>query len=191
MFIVLYGINNLGKSTQAKLLVERLEKSSQPTEYLKYPIYELAPTGPRLNQILRGGQAQAISEIELQTLYAQNRRDYQPQLEAKLASGIIIVAEDYTGTGIAWGMAKGASLDDLEAVNRGLRQEDLGILLEGKRFLEGKEQTHLHESNDVLMERCRLTHRELADRYGWKKVQANQPIEKVAEAIWKIVQTLD
>lgn len=186
--IVLYGTNNLGKSTQAKLLVAKLIAAGKPTEYLKYPVYDCEPTGPRLNQILRGGGPQLISEIELQKLYAQNRRDFQPQLEKKLAAGITVVAEDYTGTGLAWGVTKGAELSTLEQQNEGLLVEDLAILLDGERFLSGKEENHLHESSDELMLRCRQVHLDLAKKYGWKIVDANQPVEAVTAAVWQIVE---
>ena len=37
-FIVLYGINNLGKTTQTRLLTEKLNNSGVKNEYLKYPL---------------------------------------------------------------------------------------------------------------------------------------------------------
>jgi thymidylate kinase len=188
-FIVLYGINNLGKSTQAKLLVKRLAEAGKNVEYLKYPIYELPPTGPRINQLLRSHE-QSLSEVEFQRLYAQNRIDFQPALEQKLNRGTWLVAEDYTGTGIAWGLAKGAPLEILEQQNSTIRMEDLAIWLDGRRFLEAREDVHLHETNDELMQRCRQSHRELAERYGWKKINANHPIEKVAQDIWQIVKEM-
>ncbi|HLC64402.1 MAG TPA: hypothetical protein VJK25_03630 [Patescibacteria group bacterium] len=106
LFIVIYGINNLGKSTQAELLVEGLVKSGMRAEYLKYPVYDLKPTGPRINEILRGGERQEISEEDFQALYTANRRDYQPTLCRKISEGINIIAEDYIGTGLAWGATK-------------------------------------------------------------------------------------
>jgi dTMP kinase len=189
-FIVLYGINNLGKSTQAKLLVERLQQAGLATEYIKYPNYDLEPTGPQLNEILRSGRIQTMPEIELQTLYAQNRRDYQPTLIEMIKAGKTVVAEDYTGTGLAWGVTKGAALEELEQINGDLIKENLAILLDGERFLEGKESNHLHEKNDDLMNRCRATHRELAERYGWQIVNANQPPEVVADQTWQIVKNV-
>ena len=95
-FIVLYGINNLGKSTQAQALVKRLIAADKPAVYLKYPVYELEPTGPNINRVLRSEQKQQLTEIDFQALYAQNRRDYQPTLEQTLAAGTTVVAEDYT-----------------------------------------------------------------------------------------------
>ena len=188
--IVLYGTNNLGKSTQALLLVKRFRQTGQLVEYLKYPVYDILPTGPKLNQILRGGKPQTISEYELQALYARNRRDFQPALQQKLAAGVTVVAEDYTGTGLAWGVTKGADLETLERQNEGLIQEDLAILLDGERFLSGKEANHLHESSDELWERCRQVHLDLARKYGWQMVLANQSVEKVAEDVWRIARKI-
>ena len=187
--IVIYGINNLGKTTQAHLLVDQLKQAGSRAEYLKYPIYNIEPTGPQLNQILRSGRPQTISEIELQEIYAQNRRDFQPQLETKLKAGDIIVAEDYIGTGIAWGAAKGAPLGTLEKQNADLIPVGIAILLDGERFLEAKESNHLHESNDELMARCRQIHQQLAEKYDWQTINANQPPEKVAKDIWQRIES--
>ena len=154
LFIVIYGINNLGKSTQARLLSESLNKVDLPAKYLKYPIYELKPTGPKINEVLRGAHGQQISEEELQGFYTQNRRDYQPRLAEKLNQGINIVAEDYNG----------------------------------ERFIEAKEDGHLHESDEKLMERCRLNHLKLAEQFGWDMVNANQEIEEVHQDILEIME---
>lgn len=189
-FIALLGINNLGKSTQANLLVQNLQNYGFKTEYLKYPIYDLEPTGPQINEIIRGGKAQEISEVELQKIYAQNRRDFQPELEAKLNRGINIVAEDYIGTGLAWGVAKGADLAELEEQNKDLTKADLAIVLDGERFIEAKEDNHIHEQDDELMKKCRQTHLDLAKKYGWQIVNANQSVEDVAKDIWTIAEPL-
>ena len=187
-FIVLYGTNNLGKTTQAKLLVEKLNQNGFPAEYLKYPIYDLAPTGRKINQILRGGADQKISELNLQKLYAKNRRDFEPTLKEKLEGGINIVTEDYIGTGLAWGVTKGAPLTQLEKQNQNLLKENLAILLDGERFLDGKEQNHLHESSDELITKNRRIHLDLAKKYGWQIVSANQSVEKVQQDIWQKVR---
>jgi len=188
--IVIYGTNNLGKSTQAKLLVENLNKNNFKTEYLKYPIYDLEPTGPQIDQILRSGNGQSMTELELQELYAQNRRDFQPQLEEKLNQGINIVAEDYIGTGLAWGVTKGAKLEELEKQNQDLLKEDLCILLDGERFLDGKEDNHLHEQSDDWMAKNRQVHLDLAKKYKWQIINANQSVEKVAQDIWRKIKTI-
>jgi len=187
MFITIYGINNIGKSTQVKLLVERLREAGHETEYLKYPIYDLEPTGPRIDEVLRGGKSQDIGEEELQGYYAQNRRDFEPTLKSWLSEGKKVVAEDYVGTGIAWGVSKGADLEELEKINSGLLKENLAILLDGESFSKDRETQHIHEGNADLMQKCKEVHLMLAERYSWKIVNANRSIDEVHEDVWKVV----
>lgn len=188
LFIVIYGINNLGKSTQAQLLVESMAKAGLMAQYLKYPIYDLKPTGPQINEVLRGKNGQQISEEELQGLYTKNRLDYQPQLIKLISEGINVVAEDYIGTGLAWGAAKGADLEKLIESNKNLLKPDIEILLDGERFIEAKEAGHLHESNDALVDKCRAKHLELAARFNWAIVDANQSIKEVQKDIMKVIE---
>lgn len=225
-FIAVYGINNIGKSTQTSLLVQKLIGRGIRVEYYKYPLYDLDPTGKMLNEILRGKQKhsvqsmieffegtkvrrpnpkrkpaisfrrqsittqelrQKVSEEELQMWYSLNRYQFDPQIQRKLASGISIIAEDYTGTGLAWGAAKGADLEWLENVNKFLAKPDLEVLIDGERFLIGKEKVHLHESSDRLIAKARASFLKLAKKYNWQKVNANQSIEAVAGDIWEKV----
>lgn len=187
--ITIYGINNIGKSTHAKLLVERLEKEGKKVFYVKYPIYDLSPTGPFLNDVLRGG-SQKISEDELQLWFVLNRYQYEPEILRLLDEGYIVVAEDYIGTGIAWGTAKGLDTAWLEEMNKHLIKEDFAVLLEGKRDKKSREKQHVHETNDVLIEKCQKVLEILAEKYHWKKIQTQKEIEDTAEMVWGVVRGL-
>lgn len=186
-FITLYGINNIGKSTQAKLLMSSLQKHGYKAVFLKYPIYELDPTGPMLNKILREDGDQKLTEVELQMLFAKNRKDFEPQLRKLLDEGNIVVAEDYIGTGIAWGVAKGVTLDGMELLNDGLLKEDLSILCVGPRHLSAKEATHIHETNDELVNKVDAELLMLAKRYSWKTFVMKKRIQETADALWELV----
>jgi dTMP kinase len=188
MLITLYGINNIGKTTQAKRLVDRLKSEGHDAVYVKYPVYDIEPTGPYLNTFLRSGDAQNVSEEELQTWFALNRYQFEPKLKAWLEEGKIVVAEDYIGTGIAWGTVKGASTEWLESLNQHLVKEDFSILLDGERFKQATEDGHLHETNDAFMKRSRQIHLELGERYDWTKVPVTSE-EETGELIWKLVLT--
>lgn len=188
MFITLYGINNIGKSTQAKRLVERLKAEGQDAVYIKYPVYDISPTGPYLNELLRGGRTQEVSEEGLQMWFALNRYQFEPTLKQWLSEGKVVVAEDYTGTGIAWGTVKGASTEWLESLNKWLIKEDLAILLDGERFGHAAEKDHIHESNEEFMKRSREVHAELGTKYGWKKVMVDGNAEQVGEKVWEVVK---
>lgn len=182
--IVLYGINNLGKSTQAKLLVERLKSNGYQAEYIKYPIYSLNPSGILLNDYLRNGNAYELSVKEAQIIFAFNRTQYQSELIAKLKAGINIVAEDYKGTGIAWGLGAGVDENFLKKINSHLVPEDLVFLFDGERFRQAIEENHKHENNEDLITKVRWAHLKLREEYGWLKINANKSIEEIHEELW-------
>lgn len=186
-FITLYGVNNVGKTTQAKLLLKRLQDEGYKALYLKYPLYDLEPTGPQLNQILRQGKTQDLSEEMLQTLFKQNRVDFEPELKKLLSEGTIVVAEDYTGTGIAWGAAKGLDLAWIKKLNEDLLAENFALLLEGNRHLDSIEKGHIHEENPELSARVKQILNDLAHEKGWTRVSV-KGIEDTAEEIWSEVQ---
>ncbi len=187
LLITVYGINNMGKSTHCKLLAERLEQEGHKVEYVKYPVYDAEPTGPHLNSILRDPDGQKISEDELQMWFVMNRYQYQPKLQKFLDEGCIVIAEDYIGTGMAWGITKGLDKHWLECANKHLLKSDFSMMIEGERVIKAREKVHVHEQNDELMKRCEKVHSELANEYGWTRITLQEKKDDTAELIWNAV----
>lgn len=187
-FIVFYGMNNLGKTTVVNGLTDFLRTRGKDVVYLKYPIYDLEPTGPRINRYLREGNPENLTPATVQKFYSDNRRDFEPKLIKMIDEGKWVVAEDYKGTGIAWGMIGGYSVERMEEINKNLYEADLSILLDGERFLTGIEKGHTHESATELWSKGRLIHLELAGRYNWKIANANQSREKVLDEVINIIK---
>ncbi|MBI4091048.1 MAG: hypothetical protein HY422_03415 [Candidatus Komeilibacteria bacterium] len=185
--IVLYGINNLGKSTQARILVDALQAKGIRASYLKYPLYDLVPSGPMLNAYLREGNPDKLGSREFQMLQVMNRTQYDAALEARLASGEWIVAEDYVGTGIAWGMGAGVDREWQELMNAHLVKADCALLFQGQRFMEAQEKNHKHESDNELTERVRKAHDALGRDFGWIRIDANRSIEEIATEVLSVV----
>ncbi|MDD3711544.1 MAG: hypothetical protein PHP37_03035 [Patescibacteria group bacterium] len=178
--IVFYGTNNLGKSTQAHILIEKLNKLGIPAQYLKYPIYDLEPSGIILNKYLREGNPYNLSAREAQIIYTLNRTQFQEKLEKYLNQGLNIITEDYTGTGMAWGMGAGIEEDFLQEINSHLLKEDLAILFDGERFKNAIEKNHKHEEDEEFSQKVRQIHLDLAKKYGWKIINANLSIEEIS-----------
>lgn len=186
-FITLYGINNIGKSTHARILCDHLKKEDFDPVYIKYPIYDLDPSGAYLNKLIREKE-QSVSEEELQLWFTINRHQFEPELKAMLGEGKTVVAEDYIGTGIAWGMTKGANEEWLEQINRYLLRADLAILIDGDQNKEAMEQQHIHERNEILMKKSRKSHLDLAEKYAWHIIQLQQKKEDTAKLVWATVK---
>lgn len=192
-FIAIYGINGIGKTTQVELLVEYLKQQGKKASRLKYPVYDLEPEGPFIYKYLRDPQFRKENELsthKLQKKYAENRMRYEPILRKRLDEGEWIVAEDYKGTGISWGLTWGGELDYLEDINEDLLKPDTEILMHGSRFLSAIEKDHRNEMDSERIIICKNFHELLADRYGWEKINANQKIEKVQKDIIKKVSVL-
>jgi len=185
-FVVVYASNNLGKSVQIERIVARLNTMGEQVMRVKYPIYGLKPTGHRINEALRGGIS--MPEDVLQQFFADNRRDFQPTLINVLNAGVNVVAEDYTGTGIAWGMTRGIPQEELFVYNKGLVVPDAAILLDGERFSAAIEDGHRNEADgNGVWDKNRAIHLQLAQELGWTVVSANGEIEEIRENIWQEV----
>ncbi len=184
-FIVLYGMNNLGKSTQAKLLVENLNKNGYKSLFIKYPIYDLFPTGQIINDYLRKNNPYFLTPREIQILYAFNRQHFEHNLKEKLQNGINVIAECYIGTGLAWGSSAGVDETFLRHINSHLIKEDLAFLFDGQRFFAATEKNHRFENDYFLSEKTEKNFKKLAAEFGWVKVNANEPIREIEKKLYK------
>jgi len=189
-FIVIYGINNLGKSTQARLLVKAIKKSGKKAEYVKYPIYASEPSGKLINEYLRKGNPHKFTPREFQLIHFIDRIRYEAALKSKLEKGINIIAEDYFGTTMAWGMATGVDEKLLEYLYKFVLKEDLALLFIGKRFKKAQEKRHKHEGDEKLTEKAQKTHLKIGEKYGWQKINANLPIDEIYAIIWEKVKKI-
>lgn len=187
-FIVLYGNNNCGKSTQAKVLVNTMKDKEIPVRYIKYPTYDLHPTGTLINGYLREGNPYNLTPREAQTLYAMNRTQFEPTLKSWLDAGENVVAEDYSGTSLGWGQATGVPKEYLLEINSHLLKEDLVLYMKGTRHLAAKEHKHIHEQDDELIKKAGEAFDALAEELSWTTIDANGTIEEVGARIWEAVE---
>jgi thymidylate kinase len=188
LFVVLYGPSGVGKTKQLDLLEERLRGEGVSVKRVEYPIYDLGEAGPKLKKILWRRQ-NILAEEEMQQLFAQNRRDFEPTLRGWLNSGVTVLAEDYKGTGIVWGVARGISHDKMEEINKDFADPDVSILVDGPRRLDLREgEGHVYNTDEDEWYRARKVYLQMADKYGWIRVGGDAPILTVAGRIWTVVK---
>lgn len=192
-FIAIYGITNLGKTTQVNLIADRCKKEGIKVWVQKYPKYDLEPTGPLIHEAIKGGNPKKLFAGEIQALMARNRFDFENYIH-DILYGIrkeghaSVIAEMYTGTGLAYGMGDGVNKEYLLALNQNLRVPNISILLDGERFLESVEKGHRFEEDSIVTAKIRAIHLELAQEFGWHIVNANQSVEEVHNQIWELIK---
>lgn len=189
MFLTIYGTNNIGKSTQCKLLIENLQKKGVKALHIKYPMYEIEPSGPFLYNTLRG-ESQNITEQELQMWFAINRHQFQEKKRSLENEYDIIIAEDYTETAIAWGSVKGLQTSYIEQINQYIDVEDKTILIDGIRSSNSIESGHIHENQNDLIEKVRNFLLERAMQKDWIVVNRQEKIEDTQEILLNKVLNL-
>ncbi len=114
--IVLDGGDGAGKATQTKLLVERLRSEGVRAESLDFPQYTQNTFGALLRECLNGkrGDFMQIDARIASTLYAADRFESKPQLEAWLADGVTVILDRYVSSNMLHQGAKLGSTEEVE-----------------------------------------------------------------------------
>lgn len=184
VLIAVYGPDGVGKHKQGDLLENNLMGVGISAKRLRYPVYDVQPTGPRLDNILHKHR-EKLPEEEMQALFAQNRADFEPTLKSWLDSGAVVIAENYKGTGLVWGVVRGLDEGKMVELNKHFVEPDVAIVLDGPRWEDRPDHPYGEEDEWYKVRQMYLT---MADKYGWVKVDANASILTVASRIWAVVK---
>ncbi|MGH9744680.1 MAG: dTMP kinase [Candidatus Acidiferrales bacterium] len=101
-FIVLEGIDGSGKRTQLDMLVRALTDRSVRLSQVSFPRYE-GFFGKLVAQFLNGdfGPLDTVDAHFSALLYAGDRYEAKPKIEADLAAGRTVLADRYIGSNLA------------------------------------------------------------------------------------------
>lgn len=189
MFIVIEGIDGCGKGVQAELALQYLNDTfkNEKSSVMKYPARN-TPVGQLIDQWLKGqitlgernpqtthmtGLLKMVSDthaaVALQGLMLANKVEVQGELRKRLQEGHVI-ADRYTPSGEAYGIADGLDPGWLAITHRELVKPDLVILLDipvsesFKRRLKGREH---FEQSITRLSAARSAYLNLAKKYEY------------------------
>lgn len=100
--IALEGIDGSGKLTQLDLLARELDARGFPVFRISFPRYE-SFFGKLVGRYLNGdfGDLSAVDPHLSALLYAGDRMEAKPEIEAALSAGKIVLADRYIGSNLA------------------------------------------------------------------------------------------
>ena len=186
--IAFEGVDQSGKRSQARLLAERLRKNSFKVNSLSFPIYSTV-IGKEIQASLEGRRSYPLQVRHM--LLAANRWEVKDEIERWLEQGCFVVVNRYIYSNYAYGVSKGLDLDWLKALDRGLPEPSLVILLDITphtslvRKIRGRD---VHERDLELLTKVRENYLQLARSYNWIIINGEKPIETVHEDVWKAVK---
>lgn len=168
--IVIEGLDGAGKSTQIGMLKDWFAEKRLQCRYLHFPRTEAPYFGELIARFLRGeyGDLDHVDPYLVAMLYAGDRKDASPMIEAWLSEKYYVLLDRYTYSNIAYQCAKTGSPEeaerlrnwilDLEFEHFAIPKPDINIFLDVPfRFTEqklndqrsGDDRTYLNGSRDI------------------------------------------
>lgn len=217
-FIALEGIDGSGKRTQLDLLARTLDARGLSTFRISFPRYE-SFFGKLVGRYLNGefGALDAVDPHLSAILYAGDRLEAKPEIEAVLSSGKIVLADRYIGSNLAHQSERVPSdrreeffawLKRLEYGLYALPVEDLVVYLrvpvaEAHRLIGGKStraytslKRDIQEANIKHLEQTAIIYDRLATEDNWVRIDCTNtasgalyPPEEIHRAVLQAVET--
>ena len=200
-FIVFEGIDGSGKTTQCRLLAERLEAEGKKV-YLTAEPTEL-PSGKKLREALGGKEK--LSECEMAVMFVRDRIahniDAEAGIAAKLEEGYYVICDRYYYSTLAY---QGHSTDyewvrGMNLFCPEIRRPDICVYLDLlptqslERIRAGRESRDIYETEEILG-RVRDKFLTVLDDLGRteniKRIDAYRQISEIAEDIYAAVSEL-
>lgn len=126
-FIVLEGLDRSGKSTQCSRLVDYLASVGHAAEQMRFPDRDTA-TGKKIAAYL--SNAVEIDDQVIHKLFVENRKEKRDEMLRKLQSGVTLIVDRYSFSGVAFSAAKGLSPEWCKAQEVDLPAPDLVLYLQ-------------------------------------------------------------
>ncbi|MBE3590551.1 MAG: dTMP kinase [Firmicutes bacterium] len=197
-FITFEGGERAGKTTQARLLWERLRERGIPALFLREP--GSTPLGEALRHILLSGEYDMAPRTEALLMAAARAEMVATVLEPALAAGTWVICDRYADSSLAY---QGGGLElGLEAIRRlndwatGGRWPDLTFLFDAdpaaaRRRRDG-EGDRIERRAAGFHERVREAYLQLAaaEPRRFVVIDAALPQEVIAERVWTAVARL-
>jgi dTMP kinase len=205
LFITFEGTEGSGKSTQVRLLTERLTALGHRVRTLREP--GGTPIGEELRHTLKHSKNNAAmtSEAELLLMNASRAQLVREVIRPALAAGEIVVCDRFYDSTIAYqGFGRGLDLEKVSAIIEfavGETKPDLTLLLHVPQEVSAEwlrsRQENLPFVRDRIEEADRAFFERVARGYGIiaatgsgrvQFINGAQPVDAVCGAIWELVQ---
>ncbi len=200
MFITFEGIDYSGKSTQAKLLVERLKREEDQVIFLREP--GGTAVSEKIRSILLDKAHLDMTQLAELFLFSAARAQLVEEIiRPNLATGKVIVCDRFYDSTTAYqGYGRGLKLENVRFVNRlatsGLAP-DLTFIMEIPVEEIIRRQSASGDSPDRMESAGTRFYRQVADGYHALAEEEPQrcvlldgllPVEQIHEKIWTIIQ---
>lgn len=182
-FIVIEGLDGSGKTTQAKLLAQRLPDAVCTAE----PSHGKIGTYIRKSVLYGGERASVLVEA---LLFAADRIEHiQSEVQPALDKGQVVVCDRYTYSSLAYQGSAGVSLDWIQAINQHTLKPDLAVFIDVDPeavLARLKRRKSVMETLET-QRKVRQIYEKFVDNGELVRVDGDKPKEAVAEDVFSVV----
>lgn len=194
LFIVLEGGDASGKSTQARLLADRLRSRDRDVVETFEP--GATQTGVGIRALLLDGDGPIDPTTEAMLLAADRAEEVADVIRPALTRGADVVSDRYIPSSLAYqGVGRGLGVEKVEKLNHwatGGLEPDLVVVLDvdeavatSRRATPGD---RLERAGAEFHAAVRDAYRTLGADRGWVVVDGNDDAEIVSRRVWEVVR---
>jgi dTMP kinase len=197
MFISFEGIDGSGKSTQAKLLVKKLEEENRKVLFLREP--GGTEISEQIRNILLNKKNLKMTQIAELLLFSASRAQLVSEvIKPALLNNLVVITDRYVdSTTVYQGHGRGLHHGGIKGINSiatmGVMPKKTFFIditvqeMYARRHANHQEIDRMEMSNDEFFERVRQGYLELAKEEPGRFVviDGKQPIETIHEIIWQ------
>ena len=188
VLVNLEGIDGCGKSTQSKLLLEKLEGEGEKVIILKEPTKR--PHGQKLWDVLHG-KRKATNEEILELFVLDRIQHVEEKIQPALDDGTVILMDRYYYSSMAYQVAGGIDVKEIREKHVFAPKPDIVLIFDlpvsiALERVKGHSNADEFEKEEHL-EKVRVAYLDLENDPLVRIVDATRTPEEIFGNVWKLV----
>ncbi len=188
MLVNLEGIDGCGKSTQSKLLLEKLEEKGEKVLILKEPTKR--PHGQKLWDVLHG-KRKATNEEILELFVLDRIQHVEEKIQPALDDGAVVLMDRYYYSSMAYQVAGGIDVEEIREKHVFAPKPDVVLIFDlpvsvALERVKGHSDADEFEKEEHL-EKVREAYLDLENDPLVRIVDATGTPEEIFENVWRLV----
>ena len=188
VLVNLEGIDGCGKSTQSKLLLEKLEGEGEKVIILKEPTKR--PHGQKLWDVLHG-KRKATNEEILELFVLDRIQHVEEKIQPALDDGTVILMDRYYYSSMAYQVAGGIDVEEIREKHSFAPKPDIVLIFDlpvsiALERVKGHSDADEFEKEEHL-EKVRVAYLDLENDPLVRIVDATRTPEGIFGDVWKLV----
>ena len=188
VLVNLEGIDGCGKSTQSKLLLEKLEGEGEKVIILKEPTKR--PHGQKLWDVLHGKRKASNEEI-LELFVLDRKQHVEEKIQPALDNGTMILMDRYYYSSMAYQVAGGIDVEEIREKHVFAPRPDVVLIFDlpvsvALERVKGHSDADEFEKDEHL-EKVREAYLDLENDPLVRIVDATGTPEEIFEDVWRLV----